>query len=291
MANHQAGNQMFNLWTQNQQTLWTKLLEIPKPSSFFSAVEIWQQPNYQYLTAWGESAIKQLLVLQSNWLEQWSDRMENCSGDREMYTELVDQVGDTIEGWAKTQEKLWQNWFQMLDYSTNLSHISSSQKEDLESWKVSAKEILSGQDNWLEIWREQINYIPLVSSEMREQFTDQLTASLQAWINNQTQMWQLWFDLQESSKGVAKFKSDTKKAPKTASSHADAKDDLKVISGIGPALEKKLYQQGIYSFKHLAELSDAEIEELERNVIGFPGRIRRDNWVEQAKALHSGNQR
>ncbi len=79
-------------------------------------------------------------------------------------------------------------------------------------------------------------------------------------------------------------------ARKTASAPStrrklNAKDDLKRIVGIGPGLEKKLNQSGIYTYRQIAELTYAEIKRLEQGIIRFPGRIQRDNWVGQAKAL------
>jgi predicted flap endonuclease-1-like 5' DNA nuclease len=64
---------------------------------------------------------------------------------------------------------------------------------------------------------------------------------------------------------------------------AGSPDDLKVISGIGPALEKKLHACGVAGFRDLATLSDADIERIEA-VIKFAGRIRREDWIGQAKA-------
>ncbi len=58
-------------------------------------------------------------------------------------------------------------------------------------------------------------------------------------------------------------------------------DNLKKISGVGPVLEKKLHEAGIYFFWQVAALSPAQIEELE-NDMSFPGRITRDEWVKQA---------
>ena len=66
---------------------------------------------------------------------------------------------------------------------------------------------------------------------------------------------------------------------------ASAEDDLTAIAGIGPALQRKLKEQGIHSFAQIAALSDADIERLEENIIKFPGRIKRDNWVGQARRL------
>jgi len=64
---------------------------------------------------------------------------------------------------------------------------------------------------------------------------------------------------------------------------AGSPDDLKLISGIGPTLEKKLTACGVVSFRDLATLSDADIERIEA-VIKFAGRIRREDWIGQAKA-------
>lgn len=64
-----------------------------------------------------------------------------------------------------------------------------------------------------------------------------------------------------------------------------ANDDLKRIAGIGPGLEKKLKQEGIVSYRQIAELSPLDIQHLEATIIKFPGRILRDNWIGQAKAL------
>jgi len=62
-------------------------------------------------------------------------------------------------------------------------------------------------------------------------------------------------------------------------------DDLKMISGVGPGLERKLQDAGIVSYAQIASLTDAEITELETTVIKFAGRIKRDDWIGQATQL------
>jgi predicted flap endonuclease-1-like 5' DNA nuclease len=64
-----------------------------------------------------------------------------------------------------------------------------------------------------------------------------------------------------------------------------ANDDLKRIAGIGPGLEKRLKDKGIVSYRQIAELSPMDIQHLEATIIKFQGRILRDNWIGQAKAL------
>ena len=63
------------------------------------------------------------------------------------------------------------------------------------------------------------------------------------------------------------------------------KDDLKLVTGIGPGLEKKLQDVGITSFEQIANLSDLQIADLEANVVKFTGRIKRDDWIGQAERL------
>jgi len=65
----------------------------------------------------------------------------------------------------------------------------------------------------------------------------------------------------------------------------DDKDDLKLISGVGPFIEKKLNGVGIYTYEQISKFSPQDIEDLTESIKFFPGRIERDNWVQQAKDL------
>ena len=61
-------------------------------------------------------------------------------------------------------------------------------------------------------------------------------------------------------------------------------DDLKRISGIGPKLEQVLNGRGILRVADIAAWSDVDIDRIDAE-LGFDGRIRRDDWVGQARAL------
>lgn len=63
------------------------------------------------------------------------------------------------------------------------------------------------------------------------------------------------------------------------------RDDLTRISGIGPVIQRKLNEQGIYSFQQISELSDDQIQKISKAIRFFPDRIQRDNWIGQAVAL------
>ena len=84
---------------------------------------------------------------------------------------------------------------------------------------------------------------------------------------------------------VAAKKPRTMKAPRKAGA-----DDLKLIKGVGPKLEKLLNTLGFYHFDQIAKWSAKELSWADDNIEGFKGRASRDNWVEQARKLVSGQE-
>ena len=66
-------------------------------------------------------------------------------------------------------------------------------------------------------------------------------------------------------------------------------DDLKKISGVGPVLEKKLIALGITRYAQVAAFSAEDIARVDE-VLNFKGRIEREDWVSQAKALAEGKE-
>jgi len=67
------------------------------------------------------------------------------------------------------------------------------------------------------------------------------------------------------------------------SAPADA-DDLKKISGVGPVLEQKLNEFGVYKYEQVEQWTADNITEFD-DLLSFKGRIDRDNWIDQAKQL------
>ncbi|PIE12184.1 MAG: 50S ribosomal protein L21 [Rhodobacterales bacterium] len=82
-------------------------------------------------------------------------------------------------------------------------------------------------------------------------------------------------------------KAEKKAAPrKAAKAEAPAAggDDLKQLSGVGPALEKKLHDSGVTTFAQIAAWTADDIAAMDEK-LSFKGRIEREGWVDQAKAL------
>ncbi len=80
-----------------------------------------------------------------------------------------------------------------------------------------------------------------------------------------------------------------KKVVKEASAkkpQGETADDLKLIFGVGPVLEKFLHQHEIYFFKQVAKWTEKEIGKFEEALPSFAGRIHRENWRGSARAEH-----
>lgn len=75
--------------------------------------------------------------------------------------------------------------------------------------------------------------------------------------------------------------------PMGFASRPDDVDDLKRIKGVGGVIEKTLHELGIYQFRQVAEWTPDNIAWVE-NFLSFPGRIGREDWIEQSKTLAVG---
>ncbi len=63
-----------------------------------------------------------------------------------------------------------------------------------------------------------------------------------------------------------------------------APDDLAKLTGVGPQIVKKLNEHGVFHYWQLAAMTDEEAAKLDAD-LRFNGRIIRDKWSEQARAL------
>ncbi|MCU7924545.1 MAG: hypothetical protein KZQ88_17785 [Candidatus Thiodiazotropha sp. (ex Dulcina madagascariensis)] len=78
-----------------------------------------------------------------------------------------------------------------------------------------------------------------------------------------------------------------KKAAAKKSRASTPKESLQRIKGIGAVIEKRLRDYGVDGYAQIAAWNDADVEDFSQR-LNFKGRIQRERWVEQAKALMSG---
>jgi small subunit ribosomal protein S2 len=63
-----------------------------------------------------------------------------------------------------------------------------------------------------------------------------------------------------------------------------APDDLTKLNGVGPQLEKKLNEAGVFHYWQLAAMQPDDVTKLDAD-LKLNGRIERDGWVSQARAM------
>ena len=86
----------------------------------------------------------------------------------------------------------------------------------------------------------------------------------------------------EAKPAAAKVTEAKPAAPKAGK--AAAGGDLKKLSGVGPALEKKLMAAGVTSLEQVAAWTEADVTKIDEE-LSFKGRIEREGWIAQAKEL------
>ncbi len=63
-----------------------------------------------------------------------------------------------------------------------------------------------------------------------------------------------------------------------------APDELTKLAGVGPQLEKRLNEGGIFHYWQIAAMSPADVEKIDAE-LKLNGRIERDGWIDQVKKL------
>jgi len=90
-----------------------------------------------------------------------------------------------------------------------------------------------------------------------------------------------------AAKKTAKPAADKAEPAAKAKKAPAGEDDLKVLSGVGPALEKKLKEAGVTTLAQIAEWTEEHIAAIEEK-ISAKGKAVREGWVEQARKLIEG---
>ncbi len=87
----------------------------------------------------------------------------------------------------------------------------------------------------------------------------------------------------------APLAASTARTARAPAPKVSGKDDLLQIKGIGPKLVSILTEEGVTTFAQIAAWTESDIAKIDAKLGRFQGRITRDQWVEQAKLLISGD--
>ncbi len=269
---------IFKTWTDAQKRLWESLCSAI-PFQPPAGVEAWRETYLKNLDTW-ESAVKQTLEQEVAWVEQWVQRVAEERGTPEMMAAWVRQMEEVLQRWIQTQNQWWEEYFIVLRRGglayparTGLTSSPPMMEPTMEPvtipGPVVATEPVTPAIPTPETVPEPVAVVPEAVPEPVAVVPEAVPEVVPEAVPEPVAV-----------------------VPEVAPSRAPAlplvaatPDDLKLITGIGRALEKKLRTCGITTYRQLATLNDADIERLEARIKSF-GRIRRDNWMGQARAQH-----
>lgn len=250
-------------WTEAQKRLWDSLCSAI-PFQPPAGVEAWRETYLKNLTAW-EAAVRQTLAQEALWVQQWVERVAQEKGTPKLMAAWVRQMEEVLQRWVQTQNRWWDEYFAVLRRG-GFTHPEQSGAGPTPVAEAGAATESA----------PAAPALPVAPSEPVVEMAEPAAT------------------VPETASGVvaepkavvpATELAEATPAIETVASTPDQPDDLKLIAGIGPALEKKLHAQGVLSYRQLAILGDEGIDQLEA-AIKAAGRIRRDDWIGQAKAQH-----
>ena len=249
-------------WTDAQKRLWESLCAAV-PLQPPVGIEAWRETYLKNLASW-EAAVRRSLEQEAAWVEEWVRRVAHEKGTPDMMATWIRQMEEVLQRWVQTQNQWWNDYFALLRHGG----FAQPDRADTESAPATAPAAPA----------ESVEPAPPAAestpAEPRAPVATETVAEPAVAVELPTTV---------EPPSVAPAPPAPEPSPVVAAPVTATPDDLKLINGIGPALEKKLHACGVASFRDLAMLSDADIERIEA-VIRFAGRIRREDWIGQAKA-------
>ena len=280
---------MFTELRNMQEQLWRESMASFPGAVFPGDMNEWQQKTLENVNSLVGQAVSQALELQREWMDQWMDRAGGKKVKPKLFADLSAEAVNSTQRWLDNQSQLLDQWLHVVRASGGTNSLPG-----FDEWEKAVQDSIQRQIALLGDWSDMSGVKKLSTKEVAK-LSSQIEKSMQKSIETQQRLWSHWFEelaapvmSEEVAADAQPKKKKTRGAAgtrKAAANSAQAEEDLKQISGIGPGLEKKLKEGGISTLRQLAELSDKDIAHLEDNVIRFSGRIKREKWVEQARKL------
>ena len=174
---------------------------------------------------------------------------------------------------------------------------NQSTRKQLSEWQQEASQLTQGRNATEPLLREVQTQVYSLRQELEqyqrrcenlEQETDDMRDAATE-LRNQLMAERIKAEklIQKTEEKLEEASSEKKVAPRSrfTPSTWQTKDDLTLISGIGPAIHRRLNDLGIYSFQQLSQLTPEMVVQVAESIKFFPDRIGRDNWIGQAAAL------
>jgi len=191
--------------------------------------------------------------------------------------------------WSNTQKLMAESW------SAATGPLVRAHEDKVRTWEAWVQRALAQQRAWSQNVTERAAGWPGLPQPLGALLEHTQAANGRLWAL-QDELWARWFELlkhplrEAANEATAPVSTAAvESAPAPVARELEAEDDLTAIAGVGPAIAGKLNAAGIRTYREIAAWSEADIEGIETGVLGgrFSGRIRRDDWLDQARWLHA----
>jgi predicted flap endonuclease-1-like 5' DNA nuclease len=262
---------IFKTWTDAQKRLWESLCAAV-PFQPPAGIETWRETYLKNLRTW-ETTVKKTLLQEEDWVKQWVHQIAQEKGTPEMMNAWVLQMEDVLQRWIQTQNQWWDDYFTILRQG---ELVAAPEAARINPASVIPKPTV--------VAEPVAEPDPIVTAEPAAVAVPEPVVIVEP-EPAAVAVPEPVVIVEPEPAAVAVPVVVAEPVIKVAAPTPFQPDDLKLISGIGQTLEKKLRKQGISSYRQLGTLNDADIARLEAAMKSV-GRIRRENWVGQAKTLH-----
>ncbi len=270
---------IFKTWTDAQKRLWESLCAAvpfqPPPG-----VETWRETYLKNLSAW-EMAVKKTLSQEADWVKQWVHQIAQEKGTPEMMGAWVRQMEDVLQRWIQTQNQWWDEYFTVLRRGGWTSAEVTNAKPPVVATPAVTEPVAKPEPEAVVVAEPEPEVVVVAEPEPEVVVVAEPEPEVVVVAEPEPEA-VVVAEPEPEAVGESTVQAET---PPVAAPSPTQPDDLKLISGIGLALEKKLRKQGLSSYRQLAALGDQDITRIEA-AIKATGRIRREDWIGQAKTLH-----
>jgi hypothetical protein len=121
----QAAN-LLSTWAITQQKVLAGWLDLVQDSERASRTVAWNET----VKAW-QTAVQETLAAQARWLRDWTGRVQLTAGSPTDLRKKVQEAQVLFLRWTEAHQRLWQNWFDLVQQLGPLLEARSQADEHL----------------------------------------------------------------------------------------------------------------------------------------------------------------
>ena len=139
---------LLTTWADAQQKVLAGWLDLVQGTEGPSRMTAWNET----VKAW-QTAVQETLDAQARWLRDWTGRVQVTSGSPTDLRKNVQQAQVLLLRWTEAQQRLWQDWFHLVQQLGPLLEAGSQADEHLlHTLRESGQAIINAQTEWVQHW-------------------------------------------------------------------------------------------------------------------------------------------